>query len=157
MERKTTKYERELAYQQEMIDAVRARTGKAEVLPSLTASPTTPIAPAAAPAPALKFGGAPVEKVKVEADASVPVPAPAAPAVAAPAPVAAPKPVAAPAAAPSYAAAPSAAAPAPAGGESRAAPVSCLVLHVRLLFAGIFRGHHGRPLRSIYQPHNDAP
>lgn len=101
--KKTTAYQREQAYEQELFAALKARTGKSEVLPNLTSSPKDSVAPAKA-APALKFEGS-IEKVKTEAPAAVPTPAPAVPA-----PAAAPKPAAAPASA--------AAVAAPAGGTS---------------------------------------
>lgn len=116
-----TKFQKNQIYEQELLESIKARTGKSEALPELTASPTDAVTAPAQRAP-LKFD-APIEKVKVEAPASTPIPAPAVPAEVAvpkPEPVAAPKPVAA-----APAPAPAKAAPAPAvTAEPAAAPVA---------------------------------
>jgi hypothetical protein len=114
--KKTTKYERELAYQQEMLDAVRARTGKTDVLPNFKGSPTTPIAPATAAAPAFKFDESEVKKTQGNQGANPMVPPPSGPALAAT--------TAAPAAGGSIATA-AAAASAPAGKRSALRRPSC--------------------------------
>ena len=130
--KKLTSFQKEQAYQAEMQAAIKARTGKATALPSLTASPTD-FKVAETKSTTLKFTDS-VEKVKIETPAAVPAPEPAVPAAAAAVVVAAPKPTPKPApiavtvapapaptpapvkAAVTAAPGPSAAAPAPAGG-----------------------------------------
>lgn len=74
-----------MAYQQELFDSIKARTGKTDALPSLTSSPKDKVAGEVKTAPALKFDGG-IEKTNVEVPSSVPTPAPALPSIAAPSP-----------------------------------------------------------------------
>lgn len=90
-----------MSYQEELINSIKARNGRSEVLPDLKSSPKDAVKVESKAAPALKFEG--IEKVKTEAPASVPTPSAAVPAV-----TAAPK-ASAPASSP---------AAAPAAGES---------------------------------------
>lgn len=113
-----TKFEKNQIYQAELLESIKARTGKTGILNSLQSSPTDiDTAPAAKIGP-LKFGGS-IEKTKVETPASTPTPNPAVPATVTP-----PKPVAAaPASFSSYtapvAAKTTAAAAAPAAGGGK--------------------------------------
>ena len=131
-----TKFEKNQAYQAELLASIKARTGKDGVYGSLNASPTDVTAPEVKIAP-LKFDGG-IEKTKIETPASTPAPNAAVPATAAPpkaeAPAAASSssfssytaPVAKKAAAP--AAAPAAAAPAAAGDNKGVLAVGAIAV-----------------------------
>ena len=91
---KITKFQKELQYQEELMAAIKARSGKDTVLPGFTGSPTDAAVGTSKPR-TLKFEeGTIIKQVKVVTPASVPTPDPAVPSqVAAPTPVdAAPEP-----------------------------------------------------------------
>ena len=71
---KLTKFEKNQVYQAELLESIKARTGKTEVLPSLTSRPADVDPPAFVRAP-LKFADA-IQQTKAEAPASTPTPLP---------------------------------------------------------------------------------